>query len=154
MNIHADSLNPYRIWHHQLLPVGIYRGSKNRRPKMPHPMTLFALSIMQCSIEPNAVSKASSNFSSKKYRQRFGTKRRGVSYSPTLWWASCLCSARSEFAHLGLWWKLYTIVSQHHFTTSIQRVLNYALLTFSSTSNRLTEILKFKRGLSTARFGS
>ena len=49
---------------------------------MPHPTAVFALSIMQCSIKPNAVSKASSNFSSEEYRQCFRTKRRGVSPSP------------------------------------------------------------------------
>ena len=40
-------------------------------------------------IKVNAVLKASSNFSSLEYRQRFRIKWRGVSPSPTLWWASC-----------------------------------------------------------------
>ena len=35
------------------------------------------------------MSKASSNFSSEEYRQRFRTKRGGVSASPALRWASC-----------------------------------------------------------------
>ena len=58
-------------------------------PKMPHVTALFALTIVQCSIKPNAVSKASSNLSSEEYRQRLRTKRRGVSPSQTWWWASC-----------------------------------------------------------------
>ena len=52
-------------------------------------MALFALSIMQRDNKPNVVSKASSNLSSEKYLQRFRTKWRSVSPSPTLWWASC-----------------------------------------------------------------
>ena len=53
-----------------------------KRPKMPHPTALFALSIMQCGIKPNAVSKASSNLSSEEYMQHVRTKLRGVSPSP------------------------------------------------------------------------
>ena len=36
-----------------------------------------------------AASNASSKFSSEEYRHSCRTKRRGVSRSPTLWWASC-----------------------------------------------------------------
>ena len=34
-------------------------------------------------------SKASSNFLSEEYRHSFQIERRGVSPTPTLWWASC-----------------------------------------------------------------
>ena len=40
-------------------------------------------------IKSNAVSKASSYSPSEEYQQRFLVKRRGLSPSPTLWWASC-----------------------------------------------------------------
>ena len=72
-NRHSVSSHSYRIWRHQLLPVCIYRGS-TKRPKMPHPMVLFALSIMQCH----------RNLQTSRVRMR-----RNVSYSATLWWASC-----------------------------------------------------------------
>ena len=71
-----------------------------KRTKMPHATALFALSIMQCGIKPNAVLKASSNLLSEEYRQRFRTKRPGAPYSLTLWWASCSkisLSTRSAF---------------------------------------------------------
>ena len=45
---------------------------------------------------------------------------------------------QSSFTHLELWRKLYNC-SLHHFTTS-QCILKRALLTFSTTSNRLAEI--------------
>ena len=52
----------------------------------------------------------------------------------------CTYFARSAFAHLGLWQKLYDC-SLHHFTTS-QCILKCAPLTLSSTSNWLAEIWK------------
>ena len=38
---------------------GRHLSRLEKRPKMPHPTALLALSIMQCGIKPNAVSKAS-----------------------------------------------------------------------------------------------
>ena len=49
----------------------------------------------------SAVSKANSNFSSEEYRQRFRIKRRGVSPSPTIRWASC-CLGKSTLPWLCL----------------------------------------------------
>ena len=46
------------------------------------------------------LSKVSSNFSTEEYRQRFRIKRRGVSPSSTLCWASCFVQGRSQ-AGLG-----------------------------------------------------
>ena len=43
-----------------------------------------------------AASKASSNFANEQYRQSFRSKRRGVSPSPILWWASRLLYSYHE----------------------------------------------------------
>ena len=75
------SLSLYRIWRHQLLPVGIYRNKKTAEN---------AASDGFVCIMCDGVSKASSNFSSEEYRHRFRIKWPGVSPSPTFWWASCL----------------------------------------------------------------
>ena len=61
-----------RKWHNQLLLIGIHRGSK------------IGWTFRFACIKSNAVSKASSNFSSEEYRQCFRIKRPGVSPRSTL----------------------------------------------------------------------
>ena len=51
-------------------------------------------------IKYNALSKASSNFSSDEYRHRFRIKRHRISPSPTLWWLLVL--ATREYLHCYL----------------------------------------------------
>ena len=50
------------------------------------PLQLYFLDMPMVSY---AVSKSSSNFAREVYRQRLRLKRRGVSPTHTLWWASC-----------------------------------------------------------------
>ena len=57
---------------------GRHLSRLEKRPKMPHPTDLFALSIMQCGIKLNAAPKAFPNFSSEEYPQRF--EQRGVAF--------------------------------------------------------------------------
>ena len=47
------------------------------------------------------MSKASSNFLSEEYGQRFQIKQRGDLPGPTLWWASCSCWKKTDSAETG-----------------------------------------------------
>ena len=59
----------------------------------------FVVDRMGFCIKSNAVSQSSSNLSSEEYRLHFQIKRRDVSPSPTLWWASC--SAKRQYGVLN-----------------------------------------------------
>ena len=69
------------------------------------------------------------------------TRTIDLARSSPQWWSDRSTTTHivlDLFTHLGLWRKLNDY-SLHHFTTG-QCILKYALLTFSSTSNRLAEI--------------
>ena len=78
-----------------------YKKSKSIHQLLQSARTSITLPFVQdffC-IKCNSVSMASSNFSNQEYWQRFRIKRRGVSPSPTVWWASCFFSFERHAFH-------------------------------------------------------